>query len=303
MIARKHLVPKQLDEHGLTARAGRDRRRRAQAGHRRLHARSGRAERSSDRSRRSSARRRAQIAEGERGGVRDRPRDACANGSARDKFPGEVAKRTADPGVATGLAWTPVGGEILFIEATAYPGGGKPQLTGQLGDVMQESAQAALLVGALACERARRRSGLVREERHPRPRAAGADAEGRARPPASRWPPRSSPSSPASPSGTRRHDRRDHSDADRCSRSAVSARRCSPLTARAQAGRPSARERGRPRRPARGDAQADDVRPRGHGRGRSRSRIRRVGRGPRHDTCRGAAGRGCVCVEGDRVRE
>jgi len=48
------------------------------------------------------------------------------------------------PGVATGLAWTPVGGDILFIEATRVPGAGKLILTGQLGDVMKESAQAAL---------------------------------------------------------------------------------------------------------------------------------------------------------------
>jgi ATP-dependent Lon protease len=60
------------------------------------------------------------------------------------RFAGEVRKRTAEPGVATGLAWTPVGGEILFIESTAYEGKGHLTLTGQLGDVMQESAQAAL---------------------------------------------------------------------------------------------------------------------------------------------------------------
>jgi ATP-dependent Lon protease len=56
----------------------------------------------------------------------------------------EVAERTAEPGVATGLAWTPVGGDILFIEATKMTGKGQLVLTGQLGDVMKESAQAAL---------------------------------------------------------------------------------------------------------------------------------------------------------------
>jgi ATP-dependent Lon protease len=60
------------------------------------------------------------------------------------KFLPEVAERTAEPGVATGLAWTPVGGEILFIEATKMLGKGNLVLTGQLGDVMKESAQAAL---------------------------------------------------------------------------------------------------------------------------------------------------------------
>jgi ATP-dependent Lon protease len=60
------------------------------------------------------------------------------------RFEREVALRTSLPGVATGLAWTPVGGDILFIEATRVPGNGKLILTGQLGDVMKESAQAAL---------------------------------------------------------------------------------------------------------------------------------------------------------------
>jgi ATP-dependent Lon protease len=59
-------------------------------------------------------------------------------------FEDEVAMRTSVPGVATGLAWTPVGGDILFIEATASPGNGRLILTGQLGEVMKESAQAAL---------------------------------------------------------------------------------------------------------------------------------------------------------------
>ncbi|MGB5080388.1 MAG: endopeptidase La, partial [Burkholderiales bacterium] len=60
------------------------------------------------------------------------------------KFENEVALRAGLPGVATGLAWTPVGGDILFIETSRTPGGGKLILTGQLGDVMKESAQAAL---------------------------------------------------------------------------------------------------------------------------------------------------------------
>jgi ATP-dependent Lon protease len=60
------------------------------------------------------------------------------------RFENEVAMRSSVPGVATGLAWTPVGGDILFIEATRTPGNGKLLLTGQLGEVMRESAQAAL---------------------------------------------------------------------------------------------------------------------------------------------------------------
>jgi ATP-dependent Lon protease len=60
------------------------------------------------------------------------------------KFQSDVQRRTDEPGVATGLAWTPVGGDVLFVEATAYPGDGKLQVTGQLGDIMKESAAAAL---------------------------------------------------------------------------------------------------------------------------------------------------------------
>ena len=60
------------------------------------------------------------------------------------RFENEVAMRTSVPGVATGLAWTPVGGDILFIEAARSPGNGKLVLTGQLGEVMRESVQAAL---------------------------------------------------------------------------------------------------------------------------------------------------------------
>jgi ATP-dependent Lon protease len=60
------------------------------------------------------------------------------------QFENEVAMRTSVPGVATGLAWTPVGGDILFVEATRIPGSGRLILTGQLGEVMRESAQAAL---------------------------------------------------------------------------------------------------------------------------------------------------------------
>ena len=60
------------------------------------------------------------------------------------RFFSEQRRRTKDAGVATGLAWTPVGGEVLFVEATAVPGSGNLTITGQLGEVMKESAQAAL---------------------------------------------------------------------------------------------------------------------------------------------------------------
>ena len=84
-----------------------------------------------------------QVAEGKAERVAVDAPDLHAILGAR-KFENEVALRTSVPGVATGLAWTPVGGDILFIEASKVPGSGKLILTGQLGDVMKESAQAAL---------------------------------------------------------------------------------------------------------------------------------------------------------------
>ncbi|HMA90031.1 MAG TPA: endopeptidase La [Burkholderiales bacterium] len=83
------------------------------------------------------------IAEGQAQSVSIDAPDLHAILGAR-RFESEVAQMTSVPGVATGLAWTPVGGDILFIEATRVPGSGKLILTGQLGDVMKESAQAAL---------------------------------------------------------------------------------------------------------------------------------------------------------------
>ena len=83
------------------------------------------------------------IAEGESKKLEIKPENLHAILGAR-RFESELAERTSVPGVATGLAWTPVGGDILFIEASRTPGTGKLILTGQLGEVMKESAQAAL---------------------------------------------------------------------------------------------------------------------------------------------------------------
>ncbi len=96
----------------------------------------------------------------------------------KPRFQSEVKRRTSEPGVATGLAWTPVGGDVLFVEAVAYPGDGKLQITGQLGDVMKESAAAALsyvrnLDGELVNAR------VVQGARHPRARSRRGDPEGR----------------------------------------------------------------------------------------------------------------------------
>lgn len=85
------------------------------------------------------------IAEGQSGPIRI-TRDDIAAVLGAPRFENEVAMRTSVPGVATGLAWTPVGGDILFIEATRVRGSGRLILTGQLGEVMRESAQAALSI-------------------------------------------------------------------------------------------------------------------------------------------------------------
>ncbi|CAN7348247.1 endopeptidase La [Phenylobacterium sp. LjRoot225] len=83
------------------------------------------------------------VASGESGPIRIGP-DEVGQILGPARFENEVGMRTSVPGVATGLAWTPVGGDILFIEATRIPGRGQLILTGQLGDVMRESAQAAM---------------------------------------------------------------------------------------------------------------------------------------------------------------
>jgi len=143
-IARRYLVPRQMEANGLkpgqvtiddeALRAIVERYTR-EAGVRNL-------EREIGRALRQAAMR---IAEGENGPIAISDGDLPAILGA-PPFYDEVAMRTSVPGVATGLAWTPVGGDILFIEATASPGNGRLILTGQLGDVMKESAQAALSI-------------------------------------------------------------------------------------------------------------------------------------------------------------
>jgi ATP-dependent Lon protease len=141
-IARKYLVARQLDTTGLTseqfditnsaiATIIRDYTR--EAGVRNLERQIGAV------CRRTAVR----IAEGDTQKVRVDESDLIGV-LGPPKFENEVALRTAVPGVATGLAWTPVGGDILFIEASRTPGSGRLILTGQLGDVMKESVQAAL---------------------------------------------------------------------------------------------------------------------------------------------------------------
>src|SRR2546423_309067 len=143
-IAKRYLVPKQVEAHGLggdqitiSDRALRliIREYTREAGVRNLERRLADVLRKAAR----------QIAEGKLRGKKvrvDEKRVRAWLGPRR--YEGEVRKRTSEPGVATGLAFTAVGGDILFFEATAYPGKGRLTITGQLGDVMQESAQAAL---------------------------------------------------------------------------------------------------------------------------------------------------------------
>jgi ATP-dependent Lon protease len=144
-IAKRYLVPRQIDRNGLKKSqiAFSD------AGLRALIARYTREAgvRALEREIGSACRKVArQVAEGSSNGRRvtvTEPRLRELLG--RPRFtPEEARRRTAEPGVATGLAWTPVGGDVLFVEASAMPGSGKLVITGQLGDVMRESAQAAL---------------------------------------------------------------------------------------------------------------------------------------------------------------
>jgi ATP-dependent Lon protease len=144
-IARRHLAPKQAAEHGLEL--GRDitfteaalrllvRSYTREAGVRNL-------ERELAALCRKVARRRA---EGDLAPVLVEPANVAALlGAPRFLLEEEIAERTRTPGVAVGLAWTPTGGDVLFVEASRMPGGKSLTLTGQLGDVMKESAQAAV---------------------------------------------------------------------------------------------------------------------------------------------------------------
>jgi ATP-dependent Lon protease len=141
-IAKRHLVPKQLEEHGITPEhlLIADKALRAminsytrEAGLRNL-------EREIASITRKVARR---VAEGKQGTVRITPGTLSRFLGAPKILPEEILKKDAI-GIATGLAWTATGGDVLFVEATAMKGKGRLTLTGQLGEVMKESAQAAL---------------------------------------------------------------------------------------------------------------------------------------------------------------
>lgn len=143
-IAIKHLLPRQLKAHGVSedgaleitddALEGIIRDYTREAGVRQL-------EREIIRLCRASA---LEVARGKREGSKTIDAESLAEHLGKKKFSVQLKERTALPGVATGLAWTQVGGDILFIETSRMPGKGRFEMTGQLGDVMKESARAAL---------------------------------------------------------------------------------------------------------------------------------------------------------------
>ena len=179
-IARRHIIPKQLENHGLDRGAGGLRRRGAREAHPRVHARGGPAQPRARDGEHHPQGRAASKAEGLTETVAVTPEKVeeflGAPYFMRDE---EMDERTQIPGVATGLSWTAAGGEVLYIEASQMFGKKGLTLTGQLGDVMKESAQTALSLGARPRAPARHR-GLVLRARGPAPaRARGSDPQGR----------------------------------------------------------------------------------------------------------------------------
>jgi len=144
-IAKRFLVPKQIGEHGL-----------AEAGVELSFSESGIFELIDSYTREAGVRNlerelsavirgvAVKVVEGETKGKLELGEKEIRDALGPQKYTPEMSERTSEPGVATGLAWTPVGGEIMFIECSRMPGKGGLMLTGQLGDVMKESAQAAL---------------------------------------------------------------------------------------------------------------------------------------------------------------
>ena len=178
-IAKRYLVPRQLERSGLKKSQLTITDAALRLAHRELHAR-GRGALAGAADRRHSPQVRPP---GGRGGHAPGSRWArrgSPSSWARRRCSARPSAAPASPGVSTGLAWTPTGGDILFIEARAMPGSGRLVLTGQLGDVMKESAQAALTYVRGASGQAGRRRQVLPEERHPRARAGRRRAQGRA---------------------------------------------------------------------------------------------------------------------------
>ena len=207
--------------------------------------------------------------------------EALRGALGRQRFFQEAAERTAIPGVATGLSVTGAGGDVLFIEATAMPGSDGLVLTGQLGDVMKESARIALSFVRSRAEQLGIGEECVRRPPVPRPRPGRGDPQGR--------PQRrdhddhraglAAQRAPGAP--RRRDDRRDHPPgpgaADR-RREAEGARR---PRGGAHRGDPAGAKPRRPRRRPRGGARADALPPGDDDRRGARARARAgAGRAP-----------------------
>ena len=203
-IAKRHLIPKQMEAHGLKAeRADLHRRRRCatmirhytrEAGVRTL-------ERELAKVARKSLR---QILEGKAEKVELTP-DNLGDFLGVRKFRYGMGEEEDQIGAVTGLAWTEVGGELLTIEAVTVPGKGQIKTTGKLGEVMQESIQAAMSFVKARAPAYGVKPIDLRAQGHPRPLARRRGAQGRA-------------------VGGHRHGHRDDLDADRDRRSAATSR-------------------------------------------------------------------------------
>jgi ATP-dependent Lon protease len=193
-IAKRHLIPKQIEAHGLKegelivhrgGAARPDPHYTREAGVRTLEREIAKV----------AARRSARSSRARRRRSRSRPDNLGDFLGVRRFRHGDQRGGGPDRRV-TGLAWTEVGGELLTIEAVTVPGKGQIKTTGKLGDVMQESIQAAFSSCGRARAELRRQAEPVQPQGHPRPRARGRGAQGR-------------------PLGRRRHGHRDHLGADR----------------------------------------------------------------------------------------
>ena len=195
------------------------------------------------------------------------------------RFSGEVRRRTSQAGVATGLAYTTAGGDVLFIEAAAYPGKGELIITGQLGDVMKESAKAALSwVRSHTSELGVEDKWFEEHDLHIHVPAGAVPKDG--------------PSAGVTIAtaiaslvrGERDRRRRRDDGRDHAHRTGAADRRHPREVARRAAGRPeadhpAAREHGRPERAPARDPRGADVHPGRHGRGRVRRGVRRQAAG------------------------
>ena len=176
-IAQQYLLPRQIRENSLRSRRDLVRARgAAQPSSATIPARRACAT-WSGRSARCAARLPPRLPSGRHRGSTSRP-TTWLDYLGKPRFYFEAAERTEVPGVATGLVWTPTGGDITFIEATRMTGSKRLILTGKLGDVMKESAQAARQLRPLQGRRAGHRRGDLSQERHPHPRAGRRGAQG-----------------------------------------------------------------------------------------------------------------------------